>query len=207
MDLPEIAPAVRERLVAEFRRWGRILIPAIVDEFDHVVDGELLLELAAEAGIRDVPRAIIKGLSDSDKADLRCVMDAYRRECGRQLSQEEKRQWITLELACHPHYSDRQIADWIGCSPTTVGEMRAHVQFGHVSSRLGRDGKSYHYSVVHTETERQRRQAQRMLKELDETPTDIHMSMRNLRHLRWGNSGPRIGRRHVPSPSRISPCI
>ncbi len=183
--MDDIAPAVRERLKDVIRRWGRILIPAFVDEYDNVIDGELLLELAAECGIRNVPRVILKGLSPHAKLDVKMMIDAYRRECQRQLTSEEKRQWITLELVRHPEYSDRRIADWIGCSPTTVGSVRATVQIGQSDSRLGQDEVYRSVAVVHTSTERQRKQAQQILQELKDSPANQHLTMRKLRHLRW----------------------
>ena len=180
MELPEIDEQLRSRLKAEIRRWGRVLVPIVVDEHDRIIDGKLRWEIAQELGIRDIPRANVRGLTDDEKHDLRLIINI----CSRHLSREQVRQWIAWELQIHPDHSDRMVAGRIGVSPSTVGKVRATVQVGQSHSRLGADGK-YRRAVVYTETERQRKQAQEILQSLHQTPQDANLNLRKLRHLRW----------------------
>ena len=179
-ELPELDPDLRERMKAEMRRWGRVLIPIVVDEHDNIIDGTVRWEIAQELGFTDIPRIIIRGLSENEKQDLRLILNI----CRRQLSREQIRQWIAWELVANPHHSDRMVAGKIGVSPSTVAKVRATVQSGQSHSRLGADGK-YRRAVVYTETERQRKQAQDILRSLHETPQDGNLNLRKLRHLRW----------------------
>jgi DNA modification methylase/ParB-like chromosome segregation protein Spo0J len=179
-ELPELDPELRARLKAEIRRWGRVLVPLVVDEHDQIIDGKIRKQIAEELGIKDIPRISIRGLSENEKQDLRVILNI----CRRQLSREQVRQWIAWELVRHPHHSDRMVASTIGVSPSTVGKVRATVQVGHSDARLGVDGK-YRNAVVHTETERQRKQAQEILQGLGEPPATAYLSMRKLRRLRY----------------------
>ena len=178
-ELPEIDPDLRERLKAEIRRWGRVLVPLIVDEHDHIIDGKIRKQIAQELGIRDIPRVIVRGLTDDEKHDLRLIINI----CRRHLSREQVRQWIAWELQLHPDHSDRMVAGRIGVSPSTVGKVRAGVQDGHVGGRLGKDGN--YYTVIHTQLERQRKEAQEILRNLPERPDASYVSMRKLRWLHW----------------------
>ena len=178
-NCPRLIPIFR-RLKAEIRRWGRVLVPIVVDEHDRIIDGKLRWEIAQELGIRDIPRVIVRGLTDDEQHDLRLIINI----CRRHLSREQVRQWIAWELQIHPDHSDRMVAGKIGVSPTTVGKVRATAQVGQSHSRLGADGK-YRRAVVYTQTERQRKQAQEILQSLNETPQDANLNLRKLRHLRW----------------------
>jgi ParB-like chromosome segregation protein Spo0J len=178
-ELPEIDTELRARLKAEICRWGRVLVPMVVDEHDRIIDGKLRWEIAEELGIRDVPRVIVPGLSEKEKDDLRLVINI----CRRHLSREQVRQWIAWELIRHPHHSDRVVAGRLGVSPSTVGKVRATVQVGQSHARLGADG-NYRRPAVYTSHDRQSRQAQEILQELEETPQDQNLNLRKLRRLR-----------------------
>jgi len=179
-ELPEIDPDLRERLKAEIRRWGRVLVPIVVDEHDRIIDGKLRWEIAQELGIRDIPRVIVPGLSEEEKQDLRVVLNV----CRRHLTREQVRQWIAWELVRHPHHSDRMVAGRIGVSPTTVGKVRATVQSGQSNARLGADGNYRRPAVVYTSLDRQSRQAQEILQSLHQTPQDAYLNLHKLQHLR-----------------------
>ena len=179
-ELPEIDPDLRERLKAEIQRWGRVLVPIVVDEHDHIIDGTIRKQIAEELGMKDIPRVIVPGLSDDEKHDLRVVLNV----CRRHLTREQIRQWIAWELVANPHHSDRKVAGRIGVSPTTVGKVHATVQVGQSNARLGADGTYRRPAVVYTSHDRQSRQAQDMLRSLHQTPQDANLNLLKLRRLR-----------------------
>jgi ParB-like chromosome segregation protein Spo0J len=179
-ELPEIDHDLRERLKEEIRRWGRVLVPIVVDEHDRIIDGEIRQQLAQELGIKDIPRVIVPGLTEEEKHDLRLVLNIYRRH----LNREQVRQWVAWELIVHPDHSDRKVAAKIGVSPTTVGKVRATVQVGQSAPRLGADGNYRRRPAVYTSHDRGTKQAQEILKSLDSAPGDLNLSLRELRRLR-----------------------
>lgn len=65
-ELPEIDPDLRARLKAEISRWGRVLVPMVVDEHDRIIDGTLRWEIAQELGIRDIPRVNVRGGTEQE---------------------------------------------------------------------------------------------------------------------------------------------
>ena len=64
----------------------------------------------------------------------------------RHLTAEQKRELIARVIQADPSKSDRQIAETVKASPTTVGTVRAEmestVQIGQLRKRVGKDGKS-----------------------------------------------------------------
>jgi hypothetical protein len=64
----------------------------------------------------------------------------------RHLTAEQKRELITRLLKAQPEKSDRQIAETVKASPTTVGTARAEMEvtgeLSKLDSRVGADGKS-----------------------------------------------------------------
>jgi hypothetical protein len=63
----------------------------------------------------------------------------------RHLTAEQKRELIAQHLKATPEKSDRQIAEAVKASPTTVGAVRAEmstVQVGQLPKRVGKDGKA-----------------------------------------------------------------
>jgi ParB-like chromosome segregation protein Spo0J len=182
MQLPDIDPEVRARLNEEMRRWGRVLVPLVVDEHDDIIDGEMREELAQELGITNIPRVVVKGLTADERRDLRLRCNCVRRH----LNREQVREWIRWELLANPDHSDRKIAALTGTDHKTVGKVRAAAgEVPQLPVRLGRDGKRRAVAVVHTQTEAQRKQAQDILRALAETPDVEPLSMRKLRSLRW----------------------
>jgi len=63
----------------------------------------------------------------------------------RHLTAEQKRELIAKLIKATPEKSDRQIAETVKASPTTVGTVRAEmstVQIGQLPKRVGKDGKA-----------------------------------------------------------------
>jgi hypothetical protein len=63
----------------------------------------------------------------------------------RHLTAEQKRELIAKIIKATPEKSDRQIAETVKASPTTVGTVRAKmstVQIGQLPKRVGKDGKA-----------------------------------------------------------------
>lgn len=126
----------------DIRRRGEILVPIVTDENYGVIDGGHRITIAGELGLTDVPIEIRPGLTLEEKRSLALALNEHRRH----LSQEEKRDLIARRLKATPERSNRQIAEEVGASPTTVGsvreELEATVQIGQLDRTTGKDGKS-----------------------------------------------------------------
>jgi len=141
-----------------------ILYPIIVDENGVTIDGHHRLRAAKELAIKDVPKSIIAGLTESEKRIEARRINVARR----QLTQAQRKKLIKDSLLDAPERSDRQIAVDLGVSPTTVGSVRKEMeksgQLSKVDGTVGADGITRRKPIViHSPNERQ----ERMLKNPD----------------------------------------
>jgi DNA modification methylase len=178
-QLPDIEPMLWERLLTEARRWGRIIMPIIIDKCGKIIDGKYRLAVGLELGYRDIPTIIVRGLSEEDKRDLRLIING----CRRHLTREQVRQWIEWELAKDPFESNRAIAGRLGVSHATVGKVRGGGQDDHLvspsqTSRRGKDGN--YYSITYANTDRQREEALHLYQQVNDPPTG-NVTIRKLR--------------------------
>jgi ParB-like chromosome segregation protein Spo0J len=93
MDLPSISPELRFRLKEDIRRSG-ILVPILIAQAGEYLDGRVRLEIAKELGLpaRAIPKIVVGKVSDAERADLRLVLNTFRR----QLTQAQVRELITV---------------------------------------------------------------------------------------------------------------
>ena len=205
-ELPEISPGLRARLKEDIRKRG-ILVPILIAQDGECLDGRLRLEIAEELGITsaEVPKVVIGRLSPTERADLRVVLNLFRR----QLTQAQVRELIAWELLRRPQTSDRGVAQRVGADHKTVAAVRRGLESGgeipHLQNRNGIDGKSYRKPVVLTTSNAQAVEAQRLLGELGDDAPNGRMNVKKLRrmasargranHLATvGRSTPRLGR-------------
>jgi hypothetical protein len=92
---------------------------------------------------------IVCTVEDGDLDDAVWFSLQANRSNGVRRTQQDVRNAVQRALM-HPNSAgrtDRQVADYVGCSPTTVGTVRrkleAVVQIGQQNKRVGRDGKTY----------------------------------------------------------------
>lgn len=87
------------------------------------------------------PRNTARDLDETGKRTLACSLNLDRRH----LNREQKREVIAKSLMADPQLSDRQHAERVGVSPTTVGNLRSTLEeMGELSkldSRLSADGR------------------------------------------------------------------
>lgn len=117
--MPELAAEDYSALRDHIAEHG-ILHPVVIDQHGRIIDGHHRTRIARELGI-DRPTVVREVADDDEAMDIAVSVNCL----GRQLSQEQKRHVIGSELARRPLDSDRAVARRIGCSPTTVGTVRA----------------------------------------------------------------------------------
>ncbi len=97
-----------------------VLVPILVDQHGRLIDGHHRRQVAQELGI-DCPTEVRPVASDEEALDLAVTINATRRH----LTREQRRDLIRAEIDRRPEDSDRAIARRVGCSPSTVGAVRA----------------------------------------------------------------------------------
>lgn len=117
--MPELTPEQHDALRDDIVKNG-ILVPVTVDQHGRIIDGHNRHAIATELGI-DCPTRTVVVADDDEAMHLALTLNTARRH----LTQEQKRQIIASELIRRPGDSDRAIARRVGCSPTTVGTVRA----------------------------------------------------------------------------------
>lgn len=143
--LPTISPDLRLRLKEDISRRG-ILVPVLISQDGECLDGRLRLEIADELGFSPsaIPKIVIGRLSSAERADLRLVLNLYRR----QLSQSQIRELIAWELRRQPQASDRSLGQRTGVDHKTVsGVRRALESIGEIprcQPNLGWQAVSFH---------------------------------------------------------------
>jgi len=110
----------------------------------RILDGRNRYRACIALGI-EFPTTTFEG-SEEAAAVYSDVLNLHRRH----LSREQVREVIAFKLRAEPQRSDRDIANEVKVSPTTVGAVRKEVvasgvQVGHLTEapRKGRDGKTY----------------------------------------------------------------
>ena len=182
--LPTISPDLRLRLKEDISRRG-ILVPVLISQDGECLDGRVRLEIAEELGLpaRAVPKIVVGRISAAERADLRLVLNLYRR----QLSQAQVRELIAWELRRHPQSSDRGVGRKVGVDNKTVAGVRRQLEAGeeipHLASRNGLDGKVYRKPIVLTTSNAQVVEAQRLLDELGDEVPETTLNVRKLRSL------------------------
>lgn len=117
--MPALSAEQRQALADDIRRYG-VQVPITVDQHGRILDGNNRAEIAAELGI-DCPRTVVQVIDDDDAYDRAVTLNCARRH----LTREQVREIIDAELSRRWADSDRAIARRVGCSPTTVGTVRA----------------------------------------------------------------------------------
>lgn len=120
-----------------------VMVPIEFDEHGNVLDGHHRLMICNELEIKDYPKVVRAGMTESEKRTHARKLNMARR----QLNQEQRRELIREQLRETPEFSDRQIAKAIGVSDKTVGAQRRDMESGaeipHLENRQGTDGKQY----------------------------------------------------------------
>ena len=101
-----------------------VMVPIEFDENGNVLDGYHRLQICEELGIRDYPKVIRAGMSESEKLTHARKLNMARRH----LTTGQKQQLIREQLKATPEQSDRQIAKALGVSQPTVSAQRKELE-------------------------------------------------------------------------------
>jgi hypothetical protein len=141
---PPMEGAEFDALVADIKANG--LHEPIVAYDGKVLDGCNRLRACEAAGVKVQSWQWRHLNSDNDKLDPAAwVISANLHR--RHLTAEQKRDVIAVLIKTYPEKSDRQIAEMVRASPTTVGTVRRELEPSTVQSgqlppkRVGKDGK------------------------------------------------------------------
>jgi hypothetical protein len=154
--MPELSPEQWDALAADILANG-VLVPVVKDQHGRILDGNNRAAIAAELGI-DYPVTVVTVANDQDAYDRAVSLNCARRH----LNREQTRELIRAEIHRRPEQSDRAIAKRVGCSPTTVGSVRAEVEAER--QRLATEERR---RVLEREAE-ERRRAQRITDEIND---------------------------------------
>lgn len=97
-----------------------VQMPVVKDQHGRILDGHNRAAIADQLGIT-YPVQTVHVTSDNDAWDRAVTLNCTRRH----LTREQVRQVVANEIIRRPDDSDRAIARRVGCSPTTVGTVRA----------------------------------------------------------------------------------
>ena len=146
--MPELTEEEYAELKADIELRG-VMVPIEYDEAGNVLDGYHRLKICEELGIKDFPRVIRAGMSETEKLTHARKLNMARRH----LTSEQKRTLIREQLKETPEQSDRQIAKALGVGNSTVSAHRKQlIENGELldsNSCMGADGKERPRQVVH----------------------------------------------------------
>lgn len=120
--MPPLSAEEFDALRSDIATNGVVLVPVIKDQHGRIIDGNHRAAIATELGI-DYPVRVVEVTDDADAWDRAVALNCARRH----LTREQTRTIIATEIRRRPEDSDRAIARRVGCSPTSVGAVRAKV--------------------------------------------------------------------------------
>ncbi len=121
--MPELTPEEYAELRADIAERG-VMIPIEYDEEGNVLDGYHRLRICEELGIKDFPRVIRAGMTETEKLTHARKLNIARRH----LTRGQIRELIREQLKATPEQSDRQIARALGVSHPTVASQRKELE-------------------------------------------------------------------------------
>jgi ParB-like chromosome segregation protein Spo0J len=119
--MPELTSEELDSLRTDIAANG-VLVPVVKDQHGRIIDGNHRATIATELGI-DYPVTVIQVADDLDAWDKAVSLNCARRH----LNREQRRDLVRAEIRRRPEDSDRAIARRVGCSPSTVGSVRADI--------------------------------------------------------------------------------
>lgn len=138
--MPELSAEEYAELKADIEQRG-VMVPIEYDEQGNVLDGYHRLKICGELGIKDFPKVIRAGMTESEKLTHARKLNIARRH----LTSEQKRGLIREQLKETPEKSDRQIAKALGVDNHTVASQRKNLEASEeipqFDTSIGADGK------------------------------------------------------------------
>ena len=140
--MPDLTADEYAELKADISQRG-VMIPIEYDELGNVLDGYHRLRICEELGIKEYPKVIRAGMTETEKFTHARKLNIARRH----LTTSQKQQLIREQLKATPEQSDRQIAQTLGVHHTTVTTQRKGLErageISHLNITTGSDGKEY----------------------------------------------------------------
>lgn len=138
--MPDLTAEEYAELKADIAARG-VMVPIEFDEHGNTLDGHHRLKICAELGIKDYPKVIRAGMTETEKRTHARKLNMARR----QLNREQKQQLIQAQLRETPERSDRQIAAGLGVDKNTVNVQRKKMEstgeIHQLKTSVGADGK------------------------------------------------------------------
>ncbi|MBQ3642554.1 MAG: ParB N-terminal domain-containing protein [Synergistaceae bacterium] len=138
--MPDLTADEYAELKADIKERG-VMIPIEFDEFGNVLDGYHRLQICEELGIKDYPKVIRAGMTETEKMTHARKLNLARRH----LTTTQKQQLIREQLKETPEKSDRQIAKDLGVDNKTVTNQREKLEvteeIPQLNKTTGADGK------------------------------------------------------------------
>ena len=120
--MPELSPEQWDALAADILANG-VLVPVVKDQHGRILDGNNRAAIAEKLGI-DYPVQVVEVADDGEAWDRAVSLNCARRH----LNREQTRELIRAEILRREDQSDRAISRRVGCSPSTVGAVRAEIE-------------------------------------------------------------------------------
>ena len=153
-ELPEATPDEFDRIKKSIAQFG-VMEPIIVDEHGVIIGGRLRRRACAELGLKTCPAFVVGNLTEQQKRQLAVALNV----CRKFVRLSGKRATAKYLLESTPFLSDRSIAGMTGLDHTTVGRLRKKLEAGgamqHLTTRQGKDGKTYRLPKIYVETPNQ----------------------------------------------------
>jgi ParB-like chromosome segregation protein Spo0J len=125
--VPDHSAEDGERLFSAIKEEGRVYQPVLVDPADNVIEGAHRLVYAKKAGLplSAVPITVVDDVNTKEAGRrLTRMLNLARRH----LNAQQRREAARAALAESPDKSDRQIAEEVGVSPSTVAARREEME-------------------------------------------------------------------------------
>lgn len=138
--MPPLTAEEYNELKTDIAQRG-VMVPIEYDEHGNVLDGHHRLQICAELGIKDFPKVIRAGMTETEKRTHARKLNMARR----QLNREQKQDLIREQLRETPEKSNVMIANSLGVTDKTVANQRRIMESTSEIPRLektvGTDGK------------------------------------------------------------------
>jgi len=142
--LPPHTADEEQSLREDLEQSRTLLVPVVLDEQGHVIDGRLRSKICNELGIDWHKRAeLVHGLTENEKLALRIRLNILRRQTAP--TRTQRTQYIGVLLKADPTLSNGSVAKLVGVDPTTVGRLRKQLlqmqELPPTDHSVGLDGK------------------------------------------------------------------
>lgn len=182
-----------------------VLVPVEVDEHGHILDGHHRVSICEDLGIRNYPRVVRSGLTETDKIAHAVALNLSRRH----LTPDARAKAVAALRA--QGWSTRRISSQTGISQSTVvRDLHSRDPGGSPQAVIGSDGKTYSprrprpIPSVYASTAREQQRAQTALTALGNTAPAKVLDLRRAERL---TRDARSAARRAGPPVTLPPSV